>query len=186
MTATFGRSALTAAPGPGLGAGRSVDGSTPPWSPVRLRRDGLPPLRFHGRVIARYDGKVPGATLWHDIALYQTAAAGFGIEIVAQLLLPGPEAPQDTSGAGLVRPARCHAAAFNRLEDALTSLECHDASRDICPGISAPSVSFGDPAVPPAMLVMQAAFLQGFCRDVVRRYRIGVGVLLADIGLRDV
>jgi hypothetical protein len=171
---------------PSIGIGRSDDNSAAPWGLIRLRRDGLPPLRFHGRTIARHDGRLPGATLWHDIALYRTATAAFAIEVVAQLAVAVPHRAQPALGDCLVRPARCHAAMFDLLDDALTALECHDASRDVCPGISAPSVSFGDPDVSPAMLVMQAAFLQGFCRDVVRRYRIGIGVLLADIGLRNV
>ena len=167
-----------------IGAGRRTDPSPPRF--IRLRRDGLPPLCFTGRMIARHDGRVPGAMLWHDIGLYRAATATYGVEIVAQLLVAAPDpAPLAPNGVHS-RPTCCHAALFDTLDGALTALESHDASQDVCPGVSAPSLSLNDPATPPAMLLMQAAVLQGFCRDVVRRYRIGVGVLLADIGLQDV
>lgn len=163
------------------GAGQGFDPAATACRLIRLRRDGLPPLRFSGRIIGRHDGSVRRATVWHDVALYRTAAAAFAVEIVAQLLT---DVPVEAFGLQ-VRPVRCHAALFETLADALTALENHDASQDVCPGISGPSLSLNDASVPTAMLMTQAAVLQGLCRDVVRRYRIGVGVLLANIGLRD-
>jgi len=150
------------------------------WGLVRLRRDGTHPLRFSGRLIARHDGAARRATLWHDLALYRTEQACFVVEIVAQLLVAAPRCERR------IRPARCHAALFDTLDGALTRMESHDPSHDVCPGIAVPAFRLDDPAVPAAMLMMHAAALQGLCRDVERRYRIGVGVLLADIGLREV
>ncbi|MGD0106968.1 MAG: hypothetical protein ABSC06_23460, partial [Rhodopila sp.] len=141
---------------------------------------------FSGRLIARHRGIAPRVALWHDLALYRTAAASFAVEIVAQHMVPFPDITQPEPSGFQVRPARCHAALFETLDDALTLLETHDAACDVCPGISAPALSFNDPKIPFALLMMQATALQGFCADVVRRYRIGVGAMLADIGLRDV
>jgi len=174
------------APAYAAGTVVAADRPSPAWTLIKLRRDGLPPLRFSGRLIARYRGIAPRVALWHDLGLYRTAAASFVVEIVAQHLVPSPDiAPLEPSGFQ-VRPARCHAALFETLDGALTRLETHDAACDVCPGISAPALSFNDPSIPPALLVMQATALQGFCGDVVRRYKIGVGAMLADIGLRDV
>jgi hypothetical protein len=139
---------------------------------IRLRRDGQTPLRFSGRLIARYDGKLARANLWHDLALYRSANGGYAVEIVA---LTAPS-----------RPARCHAASVETLDAALTLLETHDAAADICPGISTPALALDDPSVSPAALMLQAAVLQCVCSDVVRRYRIGVGAFLASLGLQDI
>lgn len=153
-----------------------ADHCAPGWNLIRLRRDGEHPLRFSGRLVDRHDGAVPRATMWHDIALYRTAAAGFAVEIVAQRLAP----------SGTTQPARCHAAMFDTLDEALVRMETHDPAQDVCPGIAVPAFRLDDPAMPAATLMMQAAALHGLCRDVARRYRIGVGVLLAGIGLREV
>jgi hypothetical protein len=143
------------------------------WSLFRLRRDGMRPLCFSGRLIARHEGWLPRVTLWHDLAIYLTATGDYAIEIVARLGA-GP-------GVAQSRPVRCHAALFDTFDAALTQLETHDASRDICPGIAAPSPDFGDPAMSPASLAIQAALLHGFCQAVVQRYGVGVGSFLHNI-----
>jgi hypothetical protein len=104
--------------------------------------------------------------------LYRSANGGYAVQIVA---LTPP-----------TRPTRCHAAAVERLDAALTLLETHDAAADVCPGVSAPAVTLDDPSVSPAALMLQAASLQCACADVVRRYRIGVGAFLASLGLQDI
>ncbi len=146
----------------------------PGWGLIRLRRDGQPPLRFVGRLIDRHQAPVDGDTLQHDLALYLTAAPGFAVEIVARA------ARGDRS-----YPVRCHADLFDTLDGALTRLETHDPSRDICPGLSAPAPAFTDPAVSPARLALQAAALQSACQDISRRYGVAVGALLARIALSD-
>lgn len=150
------------------------------WSLIRLRRDGLPPLRFRGRLIARHDGAVRRASLWHDLALYRTPEACFVVEIVAQCVVDQPRPGCQ------VRPARCHAALFETLDAALSRMETHDPTQDICPGTALPEFRPDDPAISTVSLMMQAAVLRGLCGDVARRYRIGVGVLLAGIGLMEV
>jgi hypothetical protein len=152
----------------------------PPWNPIRLRRDGQRPLRFAGRLIARHEGWVPQVTLWHDIALYYTADAGYAVEIVAQL-----SEHASGSASSQARAAVCHAALCDTLDGAVYLLENHDPSLDVCPGISAPQLVFDDPMVPAATLALQAAALQVFCDSVVIRYRIGVGVMLAGIGQQE-
>jgi hypothetical protein len=71
------------------------------------------------------------------------------------------------------------------LDDALTMLESHDPTSDICPGLSAPAPALADRTISPAVLSLQAAALQTVCDDVTRRYRIAVGAFLAGIALRD-
>lgn len=127
-------------------------------------------MRFLGRLIARHQGPAGEAALWHDLALYRTANAGFAVEIVANL----PRG--DTS-----HPMRCHAEMFDTLDGALTMLETHDPCRDICPGLSAPAPALIDPAVSPVRLAFLAAALQSACHDIGRRYRIAVGAFLAGI-----
>jgi hypothetical protein len=143
---------------------------------IRLRRDGQRPLRFDGDLIARHNGIIPHAPLWHDLGLYHAACGGYAVEIVAWRA--GPAAP------GTV--ARCHAFLAPDLDAALARLEGHDAARDICPGLSAPNVRLDDPALSPTALVMQAAALHGLRQDVVRRYRIGVGLFLSELAMRSV
>ncbi len=140
---------------------------------IRLRRDGAAPLRFDGRLIGRHDGCVPGAALWHDLALYRTAGGGYAAAILAVLRTQGCNPPHAVA---------CHAALADTLDQALTWLETHDAAADICPGLSAPALSVDDPHLPPAALMLQAAALYCACQDVVRRYRIGVGAFLSSLG----
>jgi hypothetical protein len=135
--------------------------------PVRLRRDGQPPLRFVGQQIGRHDGQLPGVGLWHDLALYRAAAGDYVVEIVARM----------PTG-----PARCHATRADTLDAALTLLEDHDPCRDLCPGVSAPAVG-DDPATSSATLIVQAAALRGTLEDVERRYRIGVGTFLRTLAM---
>ena len=146
----------------------------PGWSVIRLRRDGLPPLRFAGRLVARHGGRPASATLWHEYGLYRTVAAGYAAEIVAWAAQP--EGP---------RPTRCHAMLFDTLDAALSGFEEHDAARDICPGLAAPELACRVTETPPAGLAMQAAALRVSCQDVTRRYRIGVGAFLAGIATAD-
>jgi hypothetical protein len=144
------------------------------WCPIRLRRDGLPPVRFSGYLLGRHSGALPAVTFWHDLALYRDQAGGAAAEIVAW------------SGAGsAARRVRCHASILPALGDALRMLETHDPSADICPGVSAPPLAFGDPAITPVELSLQAAALRIFRQDVVRRYRIGVGAFLAGLGRQE-
>jgi hypothetical protein len=131
------------------------------WETIRLRRDGMPPLRFSGRLIARHPAP-PGA-LSHGMALYDTVDAGYAVEIAAW-----------SEG----RPARCHAAVFGGLEPALAMLEGHDATADICPPLL-------DGAMPAAELALRAAALRALCRDVEARYRAGVGAFLAAVALKE-
>ena len=139
---------------------------------IRLRRDGLPPLRFLGAIIARHDGYYPGATLWHDLGLYRTTSGDYVVEIVAR-----------QTRATSTGPTRCHAICQPTLDAALLVLETHDPAADLCPGLSAPAL--GDRSVPPVVLAQQAAALQATCHDVTRRYRMGVGAFLAGIAMRD-
>jgi hypothetical protein len=134
-----------------------------PLAPVRLRRDGQPPLRFLGAEIGHHDGHEPQAGLWHDVALYRDDAGGYVVAIVARM----------AAGA-----ARCHAVRADTLDAALTRLETHDAAGDLCPGVSAPALDCDDPALSPATLIVRAAALRCALEDVERRYRIGVGRFL--------
>lgn len=138
---------------------------------IRLRRDGEAPLRFLGQQIARHDGHAPGATLWHNLALYRGAAGDYAIQIVAWI------------EAG---PACCHAERAETLDAALTWLETYDPSVDVCPGITTAVLGFDDPAVSPACLAMQAASLRCIHHDVERRYRIGVGAFLMRLGDQEI
>lgn len=151
------------------------------WSLIRLRRDGLQPLRFSGQLIAQYDGRLPATRLWHELALFRTVDARYVVKIVAW----HRAAPDPSRIAGSdIQAVRCHATLFETLDDALGLLENHNAVGDICPTTFAPALAAHDPAVPATTRLMQATMLQGFCEDVLRRYRIGVGALLAGIGLR--
>ena len=152
---------------------------------ISLRRDGLPPLRFFGHLIAQHDGRLPLVPIWHEIGLYRASNGGYVTRIVAYMAAESksPLTKNDTQG---LHAARCHAASFETLEGALQLLEQHDASRDVCPGLSAPGIDFNDATLSPIALVMQATMLHSFCRDIMRRYRIGVGALLAGIGLREI
>jgi hypothetical protein len=140
-----------------------------PLAPLRLRRDGQPPLCFRGAEIGRHDGHAPQAGLWHDLALYRADAGGYVVSIVARM----------PTGA-----ARCHAARADTLEAALTLLETHDPGGDLCPGLSAPALDCCDPALSPASLIVRAAALRCALDDVGRRYRIGVGRFLMTLADR--
>jgi hypothetical protein len=144
--------------------------STPPgWSVIRLRRDGMRPLRFTGQLIARHDARPPAAALWHELALYRGPAAATGVEIVAWA----------ARADGDFR-ARCHAALFDRQDDALAFLEGHDAMADICPGLTAPACGGGA-----AESLLAAAALRAFCQDAVCRYRAAVGAFLAGVAAKE-
>lgn len=137
---------------------------------IRLRRDGMRPLCFSGHLIVQHDGWLPGARLWHDLFLYRVADGGFAVAIIARLG-GGPDARHASA-------VRCHAAQFDSLDRALTSLESHDAAADLCPGMSAPALDTFNPALSATVLRLQAARLQDFCRDVVSRYEAGAGAIL--------
>jgi hypothetical protein len=141
----------------------------PGWSAIRLRRDGLPPLRFAGRLVARHDRRPGGASLWHELALYRGMAAAAGVEIVAW-----------AAGAAGPFRARCHAALFDRQDDALAFLEEHDAAADTCPGLTAPPCEGG-----PAERLLGAAALRAFRDDAVNRYRMSVGAFLMGIAVKE-
>lgn len=138
--------------------------------PIRLRRDGMAPLRLTGAPLGRSEGWLPGAAIWHDLGVYRRAPAGFAVEIVAR------------TPAG---PWRCHALTADTLDAVATVLEAHDSVRDICPGIASDAVALDDPELPLASLVLQAARLRATQLDVRRRYRIGVGRLLAALAWMD-
>ena len=156
----------------------ATEASGSDWSPVRLRRDGLQPLRFLGRLVARHDGRAPQAVLWHDLALYRTSPTGYAIEIVVRHS-PAP-------GITPWQPACSHAALCDTLDDAMTLFESYDPLRDLCPGISAPASGFDNPALSPVALAIQSASLLGFSKNVVRRYGIGVGAFLNSLCLAGV
>jgi hypothetical protein len=168
-------------------AARDAEGTvgTISWGPISLRRDGLPPLRFSGYLIARYDGRVRHVPLWHDIALYRTQDGFYVTHLIVNFTLTSEDSVSPEHGRANLA-ARCHAVAFQSLEEAVCSLEGHDASHDICPGLSAPALVVDNVVLSPAALAMQAMILRGFCQDAVIRYRIGVGALLAGIGLREI
>jgi hypothetical protein len=156
----------------------ATEASGSDWSPVRLRRDGLQPLRFLGRLVARHDGQAPHAVLWHDLALYRTALTGYAVEIVVRYSpAPGITPPQSTCS---------HATLCDTLDDAMTLFESYDPLRDLCPGVTAPAPGFDNPAISPVTLAIQSAALLGFSRDVVRRYGIGVGDFLNSLCLAGV
>lgn len=131
------------------------------WEVVRIRRDGQPPLRFTGRLIARHTPRADAVS--HGMALYDVADGGYAVEIAAWC-------------GG--RPVRCRAALCETLDRALTMLECHDAAADISPPLL-------DESLPAAELALRAVALRTLCRDVETRYRSDVGAFLASVALQE-
>jgi len=146
--------------------------SQPEWRLIRLRRDGLPPLRFEGILLAHHTETQPSAapveTVWHELALYRVATGGYAAAIVVHF----------AAAALAPRIIACHAVLMSELNLTIDWFERHDAGQDGVPGLSLPDVTFDNPAVPPARLLLQAARLAAMQRDIIRRYRIGVGTFL--------
>jgi hypothetical protein len=154
------------------------------WRLIRLRRDGMMPLRFSGRPIARHQGTPVQAAVWHDLGLYQVADGGYAVDIVARA-----SAAAGTHGWPFRRDGaavRCHAVLAATLEEALAVLEGHDAAADLCPGITAPAIVLDETIMSPATLLIQAAALNAALLDATRRYRIGVGAFLFRLARDDV
>ena len=139
------------------------------WREIRLQRDGAPPLRFAGRLLARHRGGAPEMTAWHDLALYGTAAGQFVVEIVAWAGLFG----------GNIHRSRTHALHAVTLEAALNLFETHDPLGDLWPDTLPPATGFESPARAVAQLSLEVAALHATCHDMMLQYRGAVGQLLA-------
>ena len=143
----------------------------------RLRRHGEPPLRFVGWMLQAQFGVpsivVAPACYWHELGLYQTVEGLFVVEIVAW----------SRDRAGLARRVRCHALAFEALDDALGAIECHDSTADICPSVL--SAAFAEQASGFDWLAHSrySQILAMFSGTVEASYRALVGALLYQIAL---
>ena len=144
---------------------------------VRLRRHGESPLRFVGWLLQAQLGApsivVAPACFWHELGLYQTVEGLFVVEIVAW----------SRDCAGLARRVRCHALAFEALDDALGAIECHDPTGDICPSVL--SAAFAEQASGFDGLAHSrySQILAMFSGNVEARYRALVGASLYQIAL---
>ncbi len=143
----------------------------------RLRRHGEAPLRFVGWMLQAQLGVpsivVSPACLWHELGLYQTIEGLFVVEIVAW----------SKDGAGLARRVRCHALAFEALDDAVGAIECHDPTADICASVLV--AAFAGQA-PGCDWISQSRYSQvraRFSGTVEARFRALAGALLYQIAL---
>ncbi len=136
------------------------------WSIIRLRRDGRRPLCFTGRLVASCQPADSSQCLTHGLALYRVLPASYAVAT-------------ETWWAG--RPARCRACLFSSLEAALTAIEQHDATQDICPGLTCPDWTKGDAARGQIALAEQSTRLRGLRSDAVRDYGVVAGILLASL-----
>lgn len=145
--------------------------------PFRLRRHGESPLRFVGWLLQAQLGApsivVAPACFWHELGLYQTVEGLFVVEIVAW----------SKDRAGLARRVRCHALAFEALDDALGAIEGHDPTADICPSVL--SAAFAEQASGFDWLAHSrySQILAMFSGTVEARYRALAGALLYQIAL---
>jgi hypothetical protein len=142
-----------------------------------LRRHGEPPLRFVGWMLQSRLGLpsivVSPASFWHEIGLYQTVEGQFVVEIVAW----------SGDSAGHARRVRCHALAFEALDDALGAIECHDPTADICASVW--GAAFAEPASGFDWHSQSGhtRFLAMFSSNVEARFRALVGALLYQVAL---
>jgi hypothetical protein len=141
------------------------------WADIRLQRDGVPPLRFSGRLLGRHEGGAPGMTAWHDLALYDTATRQFVVEIVAWRGAFGEKAYRSCS----------HALPAATLDAALSLLTSHDPVGDIWPTILIPAETVGTPWQASAQIALEVAALYAACHDTTLHYRRAVGRLLAGL-----
>jgi hypothetical protein len=144
---------------------------------VRLRRHGEAPLRFIGWMLQAQRGLpsivVSPACLWHELGLYQTIEGLFVVEIVAW----------SRDHAGQARRVRCHALAFEALDDALGAIECHDPTADICASVL--SAAFAQEASDFDWLSQPrcSQLLTMFSGNVEARFRALAGALLYQVAL---
>jgi hypothetical protein len=145
---------------------------------ILLRRDGMRPLRFTGRLLAHHSGRSEGAGLWHELALYAAQPSAYAAAIIAQT-----EATRSCDREAIEansRPLRCHAALCEGLEPAIRMFETHDPAGDGGAHLIAPLFAAHEPAHGAAWQVIAA---QSALQETVHRYRACVAQFLAQIGL---
>ncbi len=145
--------------------------------PFRLRRHGESPLRFVGWLLQAQLGApsivVAPACFWHELGLYQTVEGLFVVEIVAW----------SKDRAGLARRVRCHALAFEALDDALGAIEGHDPTADICPSVLSAAFAEQPSGFDWLAHSRYSHILAMFSGTVEARYRALAGALLYQIAL---
>jgi hypothetical protein len=156
-----------------------VAACAPPATLIRLRRDGQPPLRFTGRLIAYHSGQAGMTACWHDLALYAAQPSSFAASITAQRGTSRAGA-DPRAGAQEAEPVRCHAALWDGLEPAIRMFETHDAGRDAEAVLIAPLCRFRHLRGPAAWQHM--AGIEAARGALVHRYHAAVGTFLASLG----
>lgn len=128
--------------------------------PVMLRVSGGRPLQLRGHLLAEASSWSPGASAWHEIALYQCT----GDEIAAALRLC-----TQPDGAGDL----CQGRLFAALADAADWLAGFNATADLASDLDA-----SDRRLSGVEIALRAAALRQRADRIERQYRVMIGELL--------
>jgi hypothetical protein len=133
-----------------------------------LRRDGLSPATFDGRLLAKATGCGTASTLWYELAAYARAEGGF----VASMKVFKKSADE----------ADIHwARSFPTAAELCAYFEGHDPTRDV----TVPSQGAG-PGGATAAAVLQAVALRQRLDEARMEYEVAVGDLLTVLHERGV
>jgi hypothetical protein len=130
-----------------------------------LRRDGLSPCIFEGRLIAEVTSFAPGGggRLWYELAAYQRSGAGY---VASMKVFRKSADDKDTHWARV----------FQTSAELLAYFENHDPARDV-----APPDDLTDGRIPTAEAMIRAVGLRQRIDEARLEYAAAAGDLLTEV-----
>jgi hypothetical protein len=135
-------------------------------------------------LIAHHGGRAETTSIWHDLALYQTEERRYVATVIAWVkFMRSPEFQNPGVGDSEAQcfPVRCHAHLRETLYEAVHMFETHDPSDDASSSLVTSDWRTGNVAQVAPLNAIQGPLIQLLHKDIVTRYRIGVGAYLSQL-----